>query len=55
MADSYTCPVCDKTSHHPKDVEQGYCGNCHRYTGDPYRPLTAEELKILDEAGFGEE
>jgi hypothetical protein len=27
-----TCPVCDKTSWHPKDVIEGYCGNCHAWT-----------------------
>jgi hypothetical protein len=29
---SITCPVCGRTSYHPNDVEQGYCGNCHGYT-----------------------
>jgi len=23
------------TSHHPKDEEHGYCGNCHDFTGKP--------------------
>lgn len=39
---SITCPVCKMTSYHPKDIEHGYCGNCHDYTtpvrrgpGDP--------------------
>ena len=22
-------------SYHPKDIEHGYCGNCHEYTGLP--------------------
>ena len=30
---SITCPVCGMTSHHPKDEEFGYCGNCHEFTG----------------------
>lgn len=30
---SFTCPVCGQTSHHPKDIEEGYCGNCHWWTG----------------------
>jgi len=30
---SITCPRCDMTSHHPKDVEHGYCGNCNAFTG----------------------
>ena len=29
----FTCPRCGMTSHNPKDVEQGYCGNCHDWTG----------------------
>lgn len=29
---SITCPRCGRTSYHPKDVEYGYCGNCHDYT-----------------------
>lgn len=28
---SITCPQCGMTSHHPKDVEHQYCGNCHQY------------------------
>lgn len=30
---SFTCPVCGATSYHPQDVEHGYCGRCHDYTG----------------------
>lgn len=26
---SITCHVCGKTSYHPKDVENKYCGKCH--------------------------
>jgi ribosomal protein S27AE len=29
---SITCPRCGRTSYHPKDIEQGYCGNCHDWT-----------------------
>jgi len=29
---SITCPECGMTSYHPKDIEYGYCGNCHAYT-----------------------
>lgn len=29
---SITCPRCQRTSHHPKDIEEGYCGNCHQFT-----------------------
>lgn len=33
MTASITCPVCDRTSHNPTDVSQGYCGHCHDWTG----------------------
>lgn len=29
----FTCPLCGMTSHNPKDAREGYCGNCHRWTG----------------------
>lgn len=32
---SITCPICHLTSYHPKDIEQGYCGHCHDWTGKP--------------------
>lgn len=32
---SFTCPRCQMTSHHPKDEEAGYCGNCHDFTAPP--------------------
>lgn len=39
---SITCPACQRTSYHPKDVEQGYCSACDWWTSDPtlapYRP-----------------
>jgi hypothetical protein len=25
------CHTCHLTSYHPKDVEERYCGNCHRF------------------------
>lgn len=28
---SITCPVCQWTSYHPKDIEYRYCGNCHQF------------------------
>jgi hypothetical protein len=35
VSDSITCPVCGMTSHHPEDIKQGYCGNCHAFTSGP--------------------
>lgn len=29
---SITCPKCGRTSHHPDDMAEGYCGACHEYT-----------------------
>jgi hypothetical protein len=31
---SFTCPVCGRTSRHPDDVREGYCGACHAWTGE---------------------
>lgn len=36
--DRFICPVCGMTSYHPKDVEQGFCGNCHAWTGPAAQP-----------------
>lgn len=30
---SFTCPKCGMTSYHPTDIKEGYCGNCHDWTG----------------------
>lgn len=46
--DSITCPICAMTSHHPTDVEMGYCGNCHAYTS-PVDPV-ARARRFLREA-----
>ncbi|MEV6400936.1 hypothetical protein AB0M39_40195 [Streptomyces sp. NPDC051907] len=32
---SNTCPDCQRTSWHPGDVQNGYCGWCHWWTSDP--------------------
>lgn len=39
-----TCPQCGKTSYHPRDVAEGYCGNCHAFTSKCARCF----LAILD-------
>ena len=28
----FTCPRCQRTSHHPQDIAQGYCGACPDWT-----------------------
>lgn len=40
---TFTCPRCGMTSAHPQDVDQGYCGNCHDWTGDRGDPLSFED------------
>ena len=30
---SFSCPRCGRTSYHPDDVREGYCGACHDWTG----------------------
>lgn len=30
---SFVCPQCRARSFHPQDVENGYCGRCHDFTG----------------------
>jgi hypothetical protein len=37
---TFVCPACHRVSYHPKDIEYGYCGFCHDFTGK--RP---EEVK----------
>lgn len=29
----FTCPRCGASSAHPRDIREGYCGNCHDWTG----------------------
>lgn len=35
---SITCPICGRTSWHPTDVEEGWCGACHGATSLPPPP-----------------
>jgi hypothetical protein len=46
---SYTCPQCGKTSHHPDDERNGYCGNCHAYTSLDPRLAIAELFAVPPE------
>ena len=36
---SFTCPRCGVTSHHPKDEQESYCGNCHVFINDIPLPV----------------
>ncbi|MCF1592387.1 hypothetical protein [Streptomyces muensis] len=54
---SIVCPECGSESWHPKDVEEGYCGRCSWWTGDPllYAAWKAErEPAGLLEDHYGE-
>lgn len=42
---SFTCPICGMTSNHPRDEAEGYCGNCHDWTGTE-ADRAARRLKI---------
>ncbi len=44
---SFTCPDCGRTSHHPMDVLNRYCGACHKFHPEPLAAIVP-----LDEA-FG--
>jgi hypothetical protein len=35
IEEGFTCPRCSMTSHNPTDIVEGYCGNCHEWTGRP--------------------
>lgn len=40
MGPSITCPKCLRTSHHPMDIREGYCGACHDWTSHPAKEIT---------------
>ena len=44
--DSFTCPRCGAVSHHPEDVQEGYCGRCHDSTGGSTSRLAFEEYLV---------
>jgi hypothetical protein len=47
-APSITCPVCGMTSYNPNDVREGYCGNCHAWTG-PNPPATGTSTRPYEQ------
>jgi hypothetical protein len=55
---SYTCPECGRTSHHPEDERNSYCGACRQFTGAAaggYRVLKAVSFtaaRDLDASGM---
>ena len=43
LADRFTCPLCRRTSYHPKDVEHRYCPEC----GAPDAPKSRRMLAFV--------
>lgn len=43
----FVCPRCGTVSYLPEDIEHGYCGKCHDWTGDSceYSPATPTTKK----------
>ena len=37
-ADRFVCPRCGAASSNPTDIQQGYCGRCHDWTGTTLPP-----------------
>lgn len=52
---SITCPHCGWTSYNKNDIREGYCGNCHWWTGVPelYAPWLADKMSASEAANGG--
>lgn len=48
MSDSITCPQCGRTSYHPMDIKEGYCGACHDYTSQCTWCFSAENITVIN-------
>lgn len=46
---SITCPVCRRTSYHPNDIAQGFCGYCHDWTSPDLADLAGYEGLLMTE------
>jgi hypothetical protein len=44
---AFTCPRCGRTSHHPEDEREGYCGACHHWTGERRVPAATQLRRAL--------
>lgn len=42
---SITCLRCQRTSHHPQDVKQHYCGFCHVFHDDLWPPARGDWIR----------
>ena len=52
--DAIKCLVCGHTSHHPKDVEQRYCGHCHAFHTDLEKRAPPALQRLMDEVRSGD-
>lgn len=43
---SFRCPECGAVSYHPEDIRQGYCGRCHKWTGE--EPTQADDDLVAE-------
>lgn len=46
QAPSIQCPECEAVSYHPKDVEERYCGNCHKFHDE--MNITSQRFALLE-------
>lgn len=53
---SFTCPDCKRTSFHPADVINAYCGACHAFKNDDWMAPRCMEPRCPDfgDYDFGE-
>lgn len=51
--DSIHCKRCGLTSHHPKDVENLYCGKCGPHTPKNVERLEDDHAKFYTDMGYG--
>jgi hypothetical protein len=45
---SVTCSQCPFTSYNPHNIRDGYCGNCHDWTGVPAGAITPGMQAVID-------
>jgi hypothetical protein len=44
---SFTCPKCDRTSYHPKDLEHRFCGNCNEFFTKVFKMKNEKDYQKL--------
>lgn len=47
MAERFTCPRCGRSSSHPDDIANGYCGACHDFTA----AMSANAAEVIERSG----